>query len=137
MPATCPTLPADNEEMLRTLPPVLRAVVRALGLMRAQEWLRDYGGVSIILPQYRTDALSLTDAELQAMRETLAPHLDAAGRFWVPKADKIMIRARDEVIRRERPRTSIRVLARRYRLSDRQILNICREDDPGQQYVLF
>jgi len=130
-------LPLVNEDLLSTLPPVLRAVVRALGLTRAQEWLQDYGGVSIILPQYRTDALSLTSDEIQAMRVTLAPHLDAAGRFWAPKADKILIRARDDQIRRERHHSSIRVLARRYRLSDRQILNICREDEPGLQCVLF
>ncbi|MDR2014748.1 MAG: hypothetical protein LBP99_03885, partial [Azoarcus sp.] len=79
-------LPAVNDELLRTLPPVLRAVVRALGLMRAQEWLRDYGGVTINLPQYRTGALSLSPVELEAMRATLAPHLDADGRFWSPKA---------------------------------------------------
>jgi len=133
----CPTLFAANEDLLGTLPPVLRAVVKALGLARAQEWLHDFGGVSVILPQYKTDALSLTADELQALRATLAPHLDAVGRFWAPKPDKILIRARDAQIRRERHKTSIRVLARRYRLTDRQILNICREDDPGSQYVLF
>jgi len=116
---------------------VLRAIVRALGLRRAQEWLQHFGGVSIILPQYRTDALSLSADELQAMRATLAPHLDAAGRFWAPKVDKILIRARNNQIRRERSNTSIRVLSRRHNLTDRQILNICREDEPGAQSVLF
>jgi len=130
-------LHAVDDELLRTLPPVLRAVVRALGFRRAQEWLQDYGGVSVTLPLYKADALELTSDELKAMRHTLAPHLDADGRFWAPKADKILIKVRDAQIRRERYSTSIKALARRYRITDRHVLNICREDDPGRQTVLF
>jgi hypothetical protein len=135
--ADAPTLPAVNDDLLHTLPPVLRAVVRALGFVRAYEWLHAFGGVRITLPLHKTSALDLTDAELQAMRHTLAPHLNTDGRFWAPKVDKIMIQLRDEQIRKERHSTSIRVLARRYRLSSRHVLNICREDGSVRQSVLF
>jgi hypothetical protein len=131
-----PVLPAVSDELLQSLPPVLRAVVQALGIVRAREWLQIYGGVKITLPQYKSSALALSQEELKALRHTLAPHMDADGRFWAPKADKIMIQVRDVQIRKERYTNSIRTLALRYHLSDRQILNICREDDTGQ-YVLF
>lgn len=126
------SFPAVDEELLKTLPPVLRAVVRALGFGRAREWLIDQGGVNVSIPTRRTRALGLEPSELARLRMTLAPHLDAAGRVWMPKADKLFIRVRDVQIRKERQSASINVLARRNRLSSRQILNICREEDDGQ-----
>lgn len=130
------SFPAVDEELLKTLPPVLRAVVRALGFGRAREWLSDHGGVNVSIPAYRTQALGLEPDELARLRVTLAPHLDAAGRCWMPKADKLFIRVRDAQIRKDRMHSSINSLARRERLSSRQILNICREDD-DRQYDLF
>ncbi len=130
------SFPAVDEELLKTLPPVLRAVVRALGFGRAREWLAEHGGVSVTIPAYRTQALNLSPDELARLRAMLAPHLDAAGRCWLPKADKLFIRVRDAQIRKDRSSASISTLARRNRLSDRQILNICREGD-DRQFDLF
>ncbi len=130
------SFPAVDEELLKTLPPVLRAVVRALGFGRAREWLADHGGVNVTIPAFRTIALDLEPGELARLRATLAPHLDAAGRCCLPKADKLFIRVRDAQIRKDRASTSINTLARRNRLSSRQILNICREDD-DRQFDLF
>ena len=62
--------------------------------------------------------------------------MDAAGRVWMPKADKLFNRARDTQIRKERRHTSISALARAHDLSSRHILNICREDD-DRQFDLF
>lgn len=133
-PATSAELgfPAVDEELLKTLPAVLRAVVRALGFGRAKEWLMEKGGVNVSIPAWRTQALGLTADELTRLRATLAPHLDAAGRVWMPKADKLFIRVRDAQIRKDRPAASIKMLAHRNRLSSRHILNICREDDDCQ-----
>lgn len=128
--------PAVDEELLKTLPPVLRAVVRALGFGRAREWLADHGGVNVSIPAYRTQALGLEPDELARLRVTLTPHLDAAGRCWLPKADKLFIRVRDAQIRKDRNHASINTLARRNQLSSRQILNICREED-DRQFDLF
>lgn len=130
------SFPAVDDELLKTLPPVLRAVVRALGFGRAREWLADHGGVNVSIPTYRTQALGLEPDELARLRVTLAPHLDAAGRCWLPKADKLFIRVRDAQIRKDRNYASINTLARRNHLSSRQILNICREDD-DRQFDLF
>lgn len=130
------SFPAVDEELLKTLPPVLRAVVRALGFGRAREWLADHGGVNVSIPAYRTQALGLEPDELSRLRVTLAPHLDAAGRCWLPKADKLFQRVRDTQIRKDRRHKSISALAREHHLSSRQILNICREDD-DRQFDLF
>lgn len=128
--------PAVDDELLRTLPPVLRAVVRALGFGRAREWLIDHGGVNVTLPSRSVYAQGLEPDELARMRVTLAPHTDETGRCWMPKADKLFIRVRDAHIKQERNHASINTLARRHRLSSRQILNICREGD-DRQFDLF
>lgn len=128
--------PAVDEELLRTLPPILRGVVMALGFMRAREFLAAHGGVNIIIPKQRTEALGLAPDELARLRQALVLHMDAAGRVWMPKADKLFKRARDTQIRKDRAHTSISALARAHDLSSKQICNICRESD-DRQFDLF
>jgi hypothetical protein len=124
--------PPVDVELLKTLPPVLRAVVSALGFTRARHWLAAHGGVNVFIPRYRTTALGLEPDEITRLNATLAPHMDAAGRAWLPKADKLFIRVRDAQIRKERSTASINELARRNNLSSRHIQNICREDENRQ-----
>ena len=112
-------------------PPVLRAIVRALGIVRAREWLCEHGGVNVVIPRYRTTALGLDSDEITRLRRELAPHMDAAGRIWLPKCDKLLRLARDVQMRHERGAASIATLARRYGISSRQVLNICRNDGDG------
>lgn len=128
--------PAVDDDLLRTLPPVLRGVVMALGFVRARGFLAAHGGVNVSIPRYRTAALGLEQDELARLREALVLHMDAAGRVWMPKADKLFNRARDTQIRKDRKNTSISALARAHDLSSRHILNICREDD-DRQFDLF
>ncbi|MDR0633615.1 MAG: hypothetical protein LBF91_01390 [Azoarcus sp.] len=116
-----------------SFPPVLRAIVRALGIVRAREWLHEHGGVNVVIPRYRTTVLGLDSDEITRLRRELAPHMDAAGRIWLPKCDKLLRLARDAQMRRERNTVSIAVLARRYGISSRQVLNICRDDDDGDE----
>lgn len=124
-------------ELLATLPPILRAVVKALGFARAQEWLRDHGGVNIHLPKRQSKALGLHPDELARLRETLAPHLDASGRFTCPKNDKLLAVHRNHAIIINAYRESITQQARVYNLSSRQITNIRRLADTGTQIDLF
>lgn len=124
--------PTVDPELLRTLPPVLGAVVRALGFGRAREFLSAHGGVNVIVPKFRCAGLGLEPDELARLRETLAPHMDAAGRVWMPKPDKLFIRVRDAQIKRDKYNASINGQARQYNLSSRQILNIRREGDDRQ-----
>ncbi|WP_445372729.1 hypothetical protein ACH518_09605 [Methylomonas sp. HW2-6] len=124
-------------ELLSTLPPVLRAIVRALGFVRAQEWLRDHGGVNVEIPKYKSVALGLTPEELQRMASVLEPHLDADRRFWCPKADKLFNLSRNAAIIATAHRDSINRQARQFNLSSRQITNIRRQADTGVQLDLF
>lgn len=124
-------------ELLATLPPVLRAIVRALGFVRAQEWLRDHGGVNVEIPKHKSVALGLTHDELQRMSAMLAPHLDADRRFWCPKADKLLALSRNAAIIANSHRDSINRQARQFNLSSRQITNIRRQADTGTQMDLF
>lgn len=131
--------PEVDQSLLSTLPPVLRAIVKALGFARAQEWLRLHGGVNINLPQHFTHTLGLSNDELQRMRVTLAPHLDENGRFYCPKIDKLWIRHRNAAIVANKDWQSGAKQARAYLLSIRQITNIRRQADSAdmQQVDLF
>ena len=119
--------PAINLSLLSS---VARAIVRALGVVRALEFLSEFGGVAITLPQHHTDRLKLSPEEHRALRHALAQHLDADERFWCPKCDKVILRLRDEQIRSERDFASIPAIARKYRLTDRHIINICHAREP-------
>lgn len=124
--------PSVDEALLRSFPPVLHAVVRALGYTRARDFLHHHGGVNVSIPKHRSHALGLQPDELNRLRHTLADHLDANGRVTLPKADKLIIRVRNTQIRHEQKHFSIRQLARQHQLCSRQIQNICREGDDRQ-----
>lgn len=124
--------PAVDDELLKTLPPVLRAVVKALGYGRAKDWLTDHGGRNVTVPVFRTTALDLEPDELERLREMLEPHMDATGRVTLPKPDKLYLRVRDAQMRKDRHNASLTELAGRYHLTTRQITNICRESDDSQ-----
>lgn len=130
--------PVVDPDLLSTLPPVLRAIVRALGYVRAREWLRETGGVNVNIPLRKERALGLEPDELTRLREVLAPHLDAAGRLSMPKVDKLIAMTRNASIKRNAPLQSISEQARAYGLSSRQITNIRREEnDDRRQFDLF
>ena len=133
LPAADP--PQVDEELLRGLAPIMRAVVRALGFGRARKFLIEHGGVNVNIPKYKPRAFGLEPEELARLRVTLKPHLDDNNRICLPMVDKLWQQARNAQIRKDRHHASIRTLARQNHLSSRQILNICREDD--DQLSLF
>jgi hypothetical protein len=119
--------PVVDPELLSLLPPVLKAVVKALGYVRARDWLEVRGGVNVNIPSQKDEALDLDRDELARLRITLEPHLDASGRVWMPKVDKLWQMTRNAAICSTSDRYSIRDQAHAYRLSSRQITNIRRE----------
>jgi hypothetical protein len=121
-----PVLPVVDAGLLSILPPVLRAVVRALGVARAREWLMDHGGRNVCVPFFQ--GAGLTPDEVARLRRELHNHLDESGRVTLPKPDKILNHYRDQQIRREHAHASLAALARHYGLTTRQIQNICREE---------
>ncbi len=130
------TWPNVEPELLKTLPPALRGIVKALGFARARDFLSTHGGVLVSLPKHKSYALGLADDELMRLRIALANMLDSADRICLPKADKLFILVRDTQIRKERSKSTLSKLAKNYRLTSRHILNICREED-DRQFDLF
>lgn len=113
-----------DPDLLQLLPPVMIQVVRALGIVRARELLHMHGGLNVNIAKHHSRSLGLTDAELSALRQCLAGHMDHADRVYIPKVDKLLAFARDEQIRREAGSKSLRKQAREYKLSVRQVMNI-------------
>lgn len=130
--------PDVPDNILRMLPPVLRAIVRALGINRATRWLKTYGGIYVYLPKMPTYALDLTKEEIIRMQIALELHVSSKRLVTIPKADKIMAIIRNEQIRADRKRLSLSTLARRNNLTMRHIGNICRQtQDNDPQKDLF
>jgi hypothetical protein len=117
-------IPDIDPDLLDIFPPVLIQVVRALGIVRAREVLLEFGGGNVWVGKHRSRSMRLSAEELARMREYLAGHLDHTGRLYLPKADKLVNYARDEQIRREMFRKSIKQQSREYKLCNRQIMNI-------------
>jgi Mor family transcriptional regulator len=96
-----------------------------------------YGGTLIYIPKLRGTALGLTEDETARLRRELKYWLkDKEGednedrRVWLPKADAFVKLARNRALRGEREQYSISQLARRYDLSSRHIINICKGAEP-------
>ena len=118
--------PAIDDEVLRTLPPVLRATVKALGFGRASIFLDMHGGLNCNLPKFKSAALGLETDELARLRVSLKAHMDSNDRVWLPKVDKLFIIVRNEQIIKAKDRVSISAQVREYKLSNRHIMNIRR-----------
>ncbi|WP_052166365.1 hypothetical protein [Methylobacter tundripaludum] len=131
--------PDVDPALLKTLPPIARLVIKALGFTRAQEWLRDYGGVNVHIPLKKSRALGLQEDELERLRYVLQPHLStnkkiasSNNRITLPKVDKMLIMHRNAAIISNASKESIALQARIYNLSSRQITNIRGKDNGGQ-----
>lgn len=116
--------PPVDEEALQPLPPVLRAMVKALGFGRASVFLQEYGGLPFTLPKLKDSKMGLMPDELERLRVTLKPHLDADNRIALPKADKLLAYVRDQEIIKHKDTDSIVKQARQYHLTTRHVLNI-------------
>ncbi|BEV07986.1 hypothetical protein [Methylophilus sp. DW102] len=116
--------PPIDEEALQPLPPVLRAMVKALGFGRAIVFLQEYGGIPFTLPKLKDNKMGLMPDELARLRITLKQHLDADNRIALPKADKLLAYVRDQEITKHKDTESIVLQARKYHLTTRHVLNI-------------
>lgn len=124
--------PEVDNALLRALPPILGAVVRALGFGRAKVFLSEHGGVRVYIPKKFTASLGLSLDELDRLREQLDPYTDASGCVHLPMPDKLFQLVRDAQIRQDKYRVSINTQARQYHLSSRQIKNIRRTAEDAQ-----
>lgn len=125
--------PPVDAELLGNLPPVLRAVVRALGFGRAREFLESRGGAPIWVPTVKQSAWGLTPDEMARLRETLEPHLNTSRRITLPKVDKLFLHYRNEQIVRERGMRTARDIAQTNALTVRHVLNIFKGAEGDQR----
>jgi len=134
------------QELLKSLHPVLRAIIIALGMARAQEFLLLHGGTYIKLPRQDGQRLNLTDDELIALRYQLhdfrlgsgqQSHLSDEGCISLPKVDKIFTKYRNFEIRASRQGMTLNQLAVKYDLTSRQVQNILRGKDAVDQFDIF
>ncbi len=116
-----------DDDLLRTLPPVLRAVVRALGFGRARYFLESRGGAPVWVPAHKKAAWGLTPDEMDRLRQALQSHLNETRRITLPKVDKLFLKSRNEEIARLRGVRSVRDIAQDHALTTRQVMNIFRQ----------
>lgn len=114
---------------IRRLPPSLRAVVAALGIARACQFLDKFGGTrrSIDHGQIRQ---FLRQDEYQRLCDNFGQFLDYERKIILPKTDKLIQILRNYALVRDRMAgASLSQLARKYRLTSRHVINICQNPD--------
>ena len=127
--------PPVDEALLKQLPPVLRAVVKALGFARAQEFLKEHGGTPVRV--HLAGGMGLSTDEVDRLNLTLDSHLRNEGVVFLPKADKLMANVRNRQIMLERRNNTLSVLAKTYHLTTRHVQNICKPEEENLQPTLF
>lgn len=125
--------------------PMLRRLIRAIGIGGTTALLRWRGGCRLCLPHdpRRSElAQYLSIGQVQALIETFG----AGNPVTLPKPDKLYLQARNCEIRVAHVQgDSLADLALRYGLTTRHIMNICASDDDdggdaandGEQSELF
>lgn len=118
------------------LPPQARQLVRLIGMAHTLTLLEKRGGVTLRIPVNAHEAVVLKEI---LPIEAIVKLCDAmAGqRLELPKMDKIIVQIRNLAMQNERKELSASSVALRYRLSRRQVINICRPTADDRQVDLF
>lgn len=119
---------ADAPFNERLLPPLLKRIVRAVGLPAALRLLKARGGTRYCVPVSPTGLILEFMDSRQAT--ALIRELGATEHVSLPKADKALLELRNAQIRLEYAAgDSLLTLALRYNLTTRHVLNIVRGTD--------
>lgn len=121
----------NTDDLLKSMPPILRGIIKALGLKKAQMLLMRFGGTTITIPKVHSKKLGLSTDDLQALHKELDKHIHN-DHITLPKVDKIFIGLRNLEIIAQRHEKSLTELALEYGLCIRHIQNICRKDESSQ-----
>lgn len=127
---TKPIWPEVDDEVLKQAPPILRAIVKALGFGRASEFLQEHGGIPFVLPKVKETKAGLMADEIKLLRITLEPHLNSRNCVDLPKPDKLLAHLRNQEIVNSKDKESITQQAYKFRLTKRQIQNLRNEREP-------
>lgn len=121
----------NTDDLLKSMPPILKGIIKALGLKKAQMFLMRFGGTTIVVPKTHSQKLGLSTEDLQALHTQLEKHI-IDDRITLPKVDKIFIGLRNLEIIEKRHEKSLSELAIDYGLCVRHIQNICRKNESEQ-----
>lgn len=117
------------------LPPSLCELVDVIGLQAAQSLVSEYGGVRLTVPTKMPEDHPLAELLGLDTARKLSHHY-AQERLDVPNAKAAIMAVRNQNMRQEHADgDSARVLARRYRLTERRVWEILSEGMPDDRQV--
>lgn len=129
--------PTVEEEDLKPFPPVIRAVVKALGFGHATKFLEQNGGRPVLIPKYKSTSLGIDRLQLQRLRESLADHMINSDYVTLPKADKLLAHKRNQIILAEMNHKSIQKQAKENNLTTRSVVLIRTGNTSRRSEVSF
>lgn len=122
---TEPVPPAIDES---TLPPQMRQLVRAIGVVDTIKLLKARGG-TFLKPPHSADRTYLVELVGKDSTRALINLYEGQPFVMLPKADKLLAQIRDRQIREQRAAgESLMTLALRFDLTVRMIQYICCEE---------
>lgn len=117
----------------RELIPSIRRMISAMGLDKTLLLLETWGGTYLSLQtgrQWRWHETTLSHLVGPHAAEAFGRAFEGLTVMLLPKADSILRQLRDREIRAATGVESVRALALRYRMSERQVYNIRADLDP-------
>jgi len=121
----------------RLLTPMLRRLVRSIGLPNTLTLLAKRGGLPLEVPRRGRSSYILVELIGETAADLLAEEFAGTEAITLPMADKLHAQIRNRAIRAERSTASLSALASRYGLTRRQIVNIAGEDEQERHPDLF
>lgn len=120
------------------LPPILQDLVALIGLPLTMSLVYAYGGTRLFVPKREVveNHYLATLLGIEAANKLVA-HYGGEEHFDIPLAMRALKAVRNAQIRAERQNESERVLARRYKTTERNIRLICGERVDDRQTALF
>lgn len=127
-----------DESHIDLLPPVLQDMVALIGLPLTMKLVEVYGGTRLFVPKREVagDHYLAILLGIEAANKLVA-HYGGEEHFDIPLALRALKAVRNSQIRAERQSESERVLARRYKTTERNIRLICGEMVDDRQTALF
>lgn len=127
-----------DEAYIDLLPPILQDLVELIGLPLTMTLVEKHGGTRLFVPKRDvTDDHPLVRHIGTKATQKLIDAYGGAEHFDIPLALRALKAVRNAQIRAERPHSSLRLMALKYRTTERNIRLICGEVEDDRQVGLF
>ncbi|AKH36878.1 MULTISPECIES: Mor transcription activator family protein [Nitrosomonas] len=121
------------------LPSILQEIAELIGLPATLQLVQHYGGVRLYVPKRLSEdhILITIVGEIAALK--LVERFGGLDHFDIPKAQTISLALRNAKIREEKSTSSVRQLALKYHLTERQVRKILaiEHQEESRQMGLF